>query len=182
MSGEVRRAVETVTANRRLAGALLAHCPVVLLAAGCATPSPLPPAGEDPGPRPAAERFLDAANRQDLDALAHAFGTHRGPIADSGGGLGCRLRKLASWLAAADPCPTRQEVELRLHAMAAVLRHDAYEVIGAEPVPGRDRPVTRISVEVRRGGWIHRDVGLLVIRTSSGWLVESVELDKITGR
>jgi len=52
----------------------------------------------------------------------------------------------------------------------------------AEPVPGRDRPVTRVSVEVRRGERIHRDVGVLVIRTSSGWLVESVELEKTTGR
>ena len=69
-----------------------------------------------------------------------------------------------------------------MHAIAAVLRHDGYEVISAEQVPGRDRPVTRISIEVRRGDRIHRDVGLLVIRTSSGWLVESVELEKITGR
>ena len=69
-----------------------------------------------------------------------------------------------------------------MHAIAAVLRHDGYEVVSAEPVPGRERPVTRISIEVRRGERTHRDVGLLVIRTSSGWLVESVELEKITGR
>lgn len=114
--------------------------------------------------------------------MAHAFGTHGGSIADTGGGLGCGLRRVASWLGAADRCPTRQEVEVRMYAIAAVLRHDGYEVTAAEPVPGRDRPVTRVSVEVRRGERIHRDVGVLVIRTSSGWLVESVELEKITGR
>lgn len=69
-----------------------------------------------------------------------------------------------------------------MHAIAAVLRHDGYTVTSAEQVPGRERPVTRISVELRRGERIHRDVGLLVVRTSSGWLVESVELEKITGR
>lgn len=171
MSGGIRRA-----------GGVLACCAAGLLATGCAPRSPLPPSAEDPGPLRAAERFLDAANRQDLDALAHAFGTHRGAIADAGGGLGCGLRRVASWLGAADRCPTRQEVEVRMHAIAAVLRHDGYEVTSAEQVPGRDRPVTRISVAVRRGERIHRDVGLLVIRTSSGWLVESVELEKITGR
>ena len=171
MSGEVRRV-----------GGVLACCTAGWLAAGCIAHSPLPPVEEDAGPVRAAERFLGAANRQDLDALAHAFGTHRGPIAETGGGLGCGLRRLASWLGAADRCPTRQEVELRMHAIAAVAatRRLRGDLRGA--VPGRDRPVTRISIEVRRGERIHRDVGLLVIRTSSGWLVESVELDKITGR
>ena len=163
-------------------GGVLARCTAGLLVAACASHSPLPPAGEDAGPVRAAERFLGAANRQDLDALAHAFGTHRGPIAEAGGGLGCGLRRLASWLGAGDRCPTRQEVEVRMHAIAAVLRHDGYEVTSAEQVPGRERPVTRVAVEVRRGERIHRDVGLLVVRTSSGWLVESVELEKITGR
>lgn len=166
----------------RWVGGFLVHCSTALLAAGCATSPPLPPAQEDAGPLRAAERFLDAANRQDLDALAHTFGTHRGAIADTGGGLRCGLRKVASWLGVADRCPTRQEVEVRMHAIAAVLRHDGYDVASAEQVPGRDRPVTRVSVEVRRGERIHRDVGVFVIRTSSGWLVESVELEKITGR
>ena len=163
-------------------GAIVAHCGAGLLAAGCASLSTLPPAGEDPGPRRAAERFLDAANREDLEELAHAFGTHRGPVAGTSGGFGCGVRRIASWLAAADPCPTRQEIELRMHAIAAVLRHDGYQVTSEAVVPGRDRPVTRVSIELRRGDRIHRDVGLLVILSSSGWLVESVELDRITGR
>lgn len=171
-----------MTERARRYGAILVLCGAGLAAAGCASTSALPPAGEDPGPRRAAERFLDAAGRGDLEGLARAFGTHRGPVAGAGGGLGCGLRRLASWLAAADPCPTRQEVELRMHAIAAVLRHDAYQVASEAAVPGRSRPVTRISVELRRGERIHRDVGLLVILSSSGWLVESVELDKITGR
>ena len=177
MSGTVRR-----TGGVLAARGLLALGAAGLLAAGCATHSPLPPAAEDAGPLRAAERFLDAANRQDLDALAHAFGTHRGPIAAAGGGVGCGLRRLASWLGVADRCPTRQEVEVRMYAIAAVLRNDGYELTSAEQVPGRDRPVTRVSVEVRRGERVHADVGLLVIRSSSGWLVESVELEKITGR
>lgn len=171
MIGEVRRI-----------GGVPVRWSAVLLAAACATSQPLPPAGEDAGPLRAAERFLDAANRQDLDALAHAFGTRGGSIADTGGGLGCGLRRVASWLGAADRCPTRQEVEVRMYAIAAVLRHDGYVVTAAEKVPGRDRPVTRISLEIRRGERIHRDVGVFVMRTSSGWLVESVELEKITGR
>ena len=166
----------------RRAGGMLAGCWPVVVAAGCATSSAAPPAEPNAGPRHAVERFLDAANRRDLEALARAFGTHRGPIADAGGGLGCGLRRLASWVAAADPCPTRREIELRMNALAAVLGHDGYEVVSTEQVPGQDRPVTRVAVEIRRGARIHRDVGLLAIRTSSGWLVESVELEKITGR
>ncbi len=166
----------------RRVGAAAIGWSAALLAAGCATSPPLPPVARDAGPLRAAERFLDAANRQDLDAMAHAFGTGEGSIADTGGGLGCGLRRVASWLGAADRCPTRQEVEVRMYALAAVLRHDGYEVTAAEPVPGRDRPVTRVSVEVRRGERIHRDVGVFVISTASGWLVESVELEKITGR
>ncbi len=130
----------------------------------------------------AAERFLDAANRGDLTGLAHAFGTHQRPIAEVGGGLACGLRRIASWLAVADRCPSRGEVELRMHALATLLRHDAYAVTASEPVPGRERPAIRFSVDIRRGQRVHRDVGLLVIRSSVGWLVESVELEKITGR
>ena len=185
MSGEVRRPGGVPAARGRTPRGIhgrLARFSVGLLAVGCATLSPLPPAAEEAGPVRAAERFLDAANRQDLDALAHAFGTHRGPIAEAGGGLGCGLQRLASWLGVGNRCSTRQEVEVRMHAIAAVLRHDGYEVASAEQVPGRDRPVTRVSVEVRRGERVHPDVGLLVVRTSSGWLVESVELEKITGR
>ncbi len=167
---------------RGAAGRALVWCGLFLVGGGCATRVPASPAGGDAGPRRAAERFLDAANRQDLDALARAFGTEEGPIAEAGGGLGCGLRRLASWLAMANPCPSKQEVELRMHAISAVLRHDDYEVFSEERVPGRARPVTRVSVAVRRGERIYRDVGLLVIRTSSGWLVESVELEKITRR
>lgn len=125
---------------------------------------------------------MEAANRRDLDALARAFGTHQGSVADTRGGLGCGLRRVASWLGALDRCPTRQEVEVRMHAIAAVLEHDGFEVTAAERVPGRDPPVTRVSVEVRRGERILGDVGVFVVRTASGWLVESVELEKITGR
>ncbi len=155
---------------------------LLLVAAGCATRVPATPEGRDAGARRAAERFLEAANRGDLDALARTFGTGEGPIADAGGGLGCGLRRLASWLAVADPCPGPREVELRMHAIAAVLRHDDYEVVSDERVPGRETSVTRVSVVVRRGEQTYRDVGFLVIRTSSGWLVEAVELEKITGR
>ena len=170
-----------MSGRARGGGAVAAYGWACLLATACATAPPVPPTA-DPGPLHAAERFLDAANRRDLDALARTFGTPRGPIAEASGGFGCGMRRLGSWLAIADRCPTRREIELRMHALAAVLRHDGYEVTSTQRVPGRDRAVTRISVAVRRGARVHRDVGLLVIRTSAGWLVEAVELEKITGR
>lgn len=128
------------------------------------------------------EEFLEAANSGDLDALARTFGTARGPIADTGGTLGCGLRRFASWLAMADPCLSRQEVELRMHTIARVLRHDGYHVVSEESVPGRARPATRVAVEIRRGAQIYRDIGFLVVRASDGWLVEAVELEKLTAR
>lgn len=165
-----------------MAGRALVWCGLLLAAGACSTRIPATPVGGGTGPRRAAERLLQAANRGDLDALARVFGTREGPIAEAGGGLGCGLRRMASWLTPADPCPSRREVELRMHAIAVVLRHDDYEVVSEERVPGRERSVTRISVAVRRGERTYRDVGLLVVRTSSGWLVEAVELEKITGR
>ena len=151
------------------------------LAAGCATPGPVQPVLDDSGALRAVEHFLEAAGRRDLDSLGRMFGSVQGPITDTGG-LGCGLRRLASWLSAADACPSPQEVELRMHAISMVLRHDGYEVVSGESVPGRERPTIRVAVDVRRGDRVYRDVGFVVVRASAGWLVEAVELEKITGR
>lgn len=151
------------------------------LASGCATRVPLPPGGDETGARSAVEHFLEAANRRDLQALARMFGTLQGPVADTGA-LQCGLRRLASWLAMAEPCPDLRAVELRMHTIATLLSHDGYEVVDGARVPGREPFVTRIAVDMRRGSRVYRDVGFVVVPQSSGWLVEAVELEKITGR
>ncbi len=128
------------------------------------------------------ERFLAAANAQDLYGMARLFGTENGPIIETGGTLGCAFRKMGSWIGVSERCSTLQEVELRMHAVAQILRHDDYTVTAEASVPGRVNPTSRIGVDMRIGGRTIRDVPFVVVRTGEGrWLVEEIGLTKITG-
>ena len=109
------------------------------------------------------ERFLQAANTRDLDTMSRLFGTDDGPI---------RGR--------------RQEVELRMDVLAEILQHLDYEIISERRVPGADSPSIRMGVDISivtpRGTIMVRDVGFTVVLESSNrWLVNVIELTKITG-
>ena len=109
------------------------------------------------------ERFLQAANTRDLDTMARLFGTDDGPI----GGR-------------------RQEVELRMDVLAEILQHLDYEIISERRVPGADSPSIRMGVDISivtpRGTMMVRDVGFTVVLESANrWLVNVIELTKITG-
>lgn len=112
------------------------------------------------GPVLSVERFLQAANSQDFGTMAALFGTADGPI----GGR-------------------REEVELRMSAIAAILAHDDYE-IGAEALePGRTNPTQRISVTLVQGDNTYENVPFLVVQSNDGaWLVEEIALEQITSR
>ncbi len=127
------------------------------------------------------ERFLAATNAEDLHAMARIFGTEDGPIFETGGALGCGFKKLGSWFGLGSRCLTLQEVELRMHAIAQILRHEDYEVVSEASVPGRVRPTSRIGVNLRIGNRTVEDVPFVVVRTGGGrWLVEEIGLAKIT--
>jgi len=128
------------------------------------------------------ERFLQAANTRDLEAMAAIFGTSKGSInATRGNPVSCAFRKMGSWIGLGQRCITWQEVELRMDAIALILRHDDYQVLSESMVAGRDRPTRRVLVDIQRGANRYREVPFVVVQTSGGrWLVEEIGLERVT--
>lgn len=131
-------------------------------ASACTTQRVDPLRTSDPmagmAPMLSVERFLQAANAQDLDAMVRLFGTHAGPIRGE-----------------------RRELELRMSAIARVLQHDDYRVVGQRSEPGRQHPTTRVAVTLTQGRRVVPEVPFLVVRTADGqWLVEEIDLERIT--
>ena len=130
-----------------------------LLLAGCTTRLAPAPVSALAGMAPllSVERFLQAANARDLEAMTGLFGTHEGPIQ-------------GEW----------REFELRMATIAEVLRHEDYAIEGERREPGRRYPTTRVMVTLTKGGRQIRGVPFLVVRTESGgWLVEQVDLEHV---
>ena len=169
----------------RLAGPWLAL--LLVAAAGCGG-GPRPGGGPAPGSEPPPEpgdivtEFLDAANRRDHAAMARLFGTAAGPIGEPGSTVGCGLRRLGSWIGLGEPCVTVQEIEVRMDVIARILAHDTRRVGPAARVAGRGRPAARVEVEIAvRAGETVRVPFVLIRAGDHGWLVEQVELGRLTG-
>jgi hypothetical protein len=156
-----------MTILRRCAGIALA---LTFVLAGCATRveplpggSPAAPGRTDPTVAGALviEQFLRAVNAQDFDTMARLFGTKQGPVV-----------KLYD----------RQQVEDRMFALAGILKHDDYKIRGTEVVPGRRDEASRIIVQMSVRG---RQVDVpytLVWSDDRTWLIEQIDLEKVTGR
>jgi hypothetical protein len=111
------------------------------------------------GPPLSVERFLQAVNARDYDAMAALFGTVKGPIEGS-----------------------RVDIERQMDLISQILRHQDYRVASQAMVPGRESPTTRVGVDLTIGGRVFRDVEFLVVRTEQdSWLVEQIDLEAITG-
>jgi hypothetical protein len=123
------------------------------------------------------ERFLQAANTRDLDAMARLFGTADGPIIDqTGGGFSCAFKRMGSWIGIGEPCVSWAEIELRMDALAQILRHDDYRLRSESAVAGRTSPTSRIGVDLTRAGSLYADIPFLVVQTPDGrWLVEEIQ-------
>ena len=108
------------------------------------------------------ERFLQAANARDLETMSRLFGDGDGPIADT-------------W--------DRQTFELRMDVLAEILRHDDYEIVSEGRVPGASLPSLRIGVNMALpNGLTIGDVGFtLVLESDDRWLINVIEVTKITG-
>lgn len=130
------------------------------------------------------ERFLQAANSGDLQSMSRIFGTADGPIADqTGSTFGCAFKRMGSWFGLADRCLSRQEMELRLNAIAQILRHDDYRIMRESEVAGRRYRTSRVGVDIHQGNSRFEDVPFLVVRAPDGrWLVEEIGLERITSR
>jgi len=136
-----------------------------------------------PQPQLSVERFLQAANTRDLEAMARIFGTEDGPIADEAGStLGCAFRRMGSWIGLSGRCTSWQQIELRMNTIAYILRHDDYRMRSETTVAGRRAPTTRVGVDLEWGRERYQDVPFVVVRAGGGeWMIEEIGLERITG-
>ena len=157
---------------------------VLLLSMGGCTTTRVVSPGEmaSVAPMLSVERFLQATNERDLHSMAGLFGTADGPVIDTGGAFGCTFKRIGSWIGLGDRCSNLQEVELWMDAIAQILHHEDYVIVSESSVPGRQHPTTRIGVNMRVRGRDVSDVPFLVVQTGKGrWLVEEIDLEKVTG-
>lgn len=105
------------------------------------------------------ERFLRAANANDLGTMAQLFGTRDGSV----------LKR-----------DSRAEVEKRMYLMANILKHEDFRFAGEGIVPGRSREATRLLIDVRRMGSNYMVPFTLVRSEKGGWMIEQIELEVIT--
>lgn len=136
--------------------------PALLVLAACASRAEPSRSFDAAGLAPSlvVERFLQAANRQDLETMARLWGTAEGLVIER------------------DP---RAEVEKRLFATALILQHDDFEIQGEQIVPGRPEAkqiIVRMQIGERQVPVAHT----LVRSKKRGWLVESIDLEAITAR
>ena len=128
------------------------------------------------------ERFLQASNTRDLFAMARLFGTRDGPVEDTGSSFGCFWKKIGSAFGG-QSCVKWADVELRMNLIAGILRHEDYRIASERSVAGAERETIRIGVDMSfaRGQTV-RDVGFTVVLASGDrWLIEIIELEKVTG-
>lgn len=112
-----------------------------------------------PGPALVVERFLQAANGNDLETMTQLFGTAGKTI---------------------DQLDGRTKAQRRMHVLATLLRHDDYRILSQHAVPGRLREATELQVQLRQGD---RDVvvpHLVVRRKNGGWIIEKIEIERLT--
>jgi hypothetical protein len=133
-----------------LSSTLLAAC----ASRGASTVSDLAPAM-------VVERFLRAANSNDLDTMARLFGTRDGPV-----GLRESQKDTDDWM----------------FALASVLRHTDYQIINEQIVPGRRQEATQLVVRIVNGERRYELPFTLVQSNRHGWLVENVPVDLLTNR
>jgi hypothetical protein len=110
---------------------------------------------------PVVEQFLRAANANDIDTMSRLFGTKQGPVA--------RL-----W--------TKQQVEDQLYLLANVLKHENYGILRSEVVPGRRDEATSLIVQMTVRGRQVEVPYTLVWSDDRTWLIENIDLTKVTGR
>lgn len=128
--------------------------------------APVPPRAAAPAEPAVAsalvvEQFLRAVNTNDVDTMARLFGTKQGPIA----GL-----------------YDREQVDGRMLALAHLLKHEDYAIKAAAPMQGRQGEARRLIVRMRVRGW-EADVPYTLVRSDVGhWLIEQIELERVTGR
>ncbi len=163
---------------KRTAIALL----VIHVAWGCASSSTAGNSFAAVAPSLSVERFFQAANTRDLRGMARLFGTPDGPMEDTGSSFGCFWKKIGAAFGG-QSCVKWSEVELRMDAIAGILRHEDYRIASERTVAGSEAQATRIGVDMSfAGGREVPEVGFTVVLASGDrWLIQIIELERITG-
>lgn len=115
---------------------------------GAAQPSLAPPM--------VIERFLRAANQNDLDTMARLFGTQEGPVSEL-------------W--------PKKEQDDRLFLLASVLRHTDYTIGQEQIVPGRRDVATKYPVRLVINGE-PVEVPFTLVRGQQHWLIEQIDTQR----
>ena len=137
------------------AGLLLA----LSAATACTTSRSEVPAGRSPGPALAVERFLQAANANELETMMELFGTSNRTIEQLDG---------------------RSMAERRMHLLSSLLRHDDFAIRGQRSVPGRLYDAATVDVDLQKGARTLRVPFTVVRRSGGGWIIEQVDVEAIT--
>ena len=132
------------------------------------------------GAQLAVERFLQASNERDVIAMARLFGTREGSVYDTGSTFGCAFKKIGSWFGGSS-CTRKQDVEIRMDAIASILVHSDYRIVGENRVAGRLAPTQRVLVDMTNEQGVRiAGVPFVVVRAGDGqWLVEQVDLQRV---
>ena len=131
---------------------------VVFLAA-CGGGQPRTPRVASPGPALVVERFLQAANANDLETMIQLFGSSKQTI---------------------DELDGRSKAERRMYVLASLLRHDDYALRGQRAVPGRLGEATELQVELKRREQRVVVPFTVVEREDGGWIIEQVDIEPLT--
>jgi hypothetical protein len=107
------------------------------------------------------ERFLRAANSNDLDTMASLFGTLDGPVAQR---------------------ESRKDADDWMFTLATVLRHTDYQILNEQIVPGRRQEATQLVVRLVSGEARYELPFTLVQSKRNGWLIEKVPVELMTNR
>lgn len=154
---------------------------LAVVSTGCATTRMQADPMMSVAPGMSVESFLQAANAHDYATMANIFGTQDGPVGDTGGSFGCAFKKMGSWVGLGDSCEQIHNVELRMSAIAQLLRHEDYQLAGDTPVPGRRIPTRQLAVNLTRDGRNIDGVPFTLVQSGEGrWLVETIGLERIT--
>lgn len=136
---------------------------LTVLTAACGAGAPSQgsgmPAAESPGPALAVERFLQAANVNDLQTMTQLFGTKDRTIVQLDG---------------------RQQAEERMYVLASLLRHDDWSIQGQRTVPGRTADATELLVRIQRRSQTAVVPMLVVRRNNGGWIIERIDVEPLT--
>ena len=118
------------------------------------------PAGPSGAAAPAAavERFLRLVEAKNYREMGLVFGTREGTI--------YRV----------DPS---QQVEQRMYAIAEILKHERFTIVNEEQIPGRNGEAVRMTVNITTRGQ-RKAVPFTVVRSNGTWLVEQVDLERMT--